>query len=108
MGSFLQSPMTGGIGQLTGNYQSSNPAQPQTMDVNSGVLQELRQIELNISSLGDTMTGIAREFPDSAEAARATMQALDAAKQALTGFVVDLTLKMQGAMNPRAPRSLTS
>jgi hypothetical protein len=87
--------------QLVGQQMQMSPMQQQT-EANAGSLQQLRSLELQITGLSDVIQQMAMAYPLAAEDARTAIQAADAMRQALTGFVVAIVSQMPAAQ-PSGP-----
>lgn len=107
-------PSGGGVSSLIGGSPSNGPSPsttntpqfPQMGDqvaANEGSIAQLRQVELQIGEISDTLMQMAKAYPTAAEDARQSLDALNVARQSLTGFLVSIVSEMQ-MPQPQAPR----
>lgn len=102
-----------GMGSLVaGSPPSGNAMEAQStplpqmgdpMAANEGSIMQLRQIELQIGEIGQTLLKMADAYPSAAEDGRTAITALEQARQSLTGFLVSIVSQMQ-MPQPQAPR----
>ena len=94
-----QSPMDTLMGQ-----QGQLPQSPQQAELQAqaGALDQLRQMEMAMSTLSQMAQQMAAAYPGGAEPARQVMAGLDAAKQALIGMLVPMMSGMADAQ-PQGP-----
>ena len=90
----------GGIGaMMTPDQMPMSPMQA-AAEQNAGTLQQIRQTELTIAALADQIAQMSQAYPAAAEDSRKALQGLDAARQALTGFVVSVVSQMPTQQPP--------
>lgn len=92
----------GGIGSMIAPDQMPMSPMQAAAEQNAGTLQQIRQLELAISASAEQVSMMAQVYPAAAEDARKALQGLDAARQALTGFVVSVVSQMP-TQQPQGP-----
>lgn len=101
MGSLVSSSPSNGSPQQA--QSNSFPQMGDETAANEGSIMQLRQVELQIGEISQTLTQMAKAYPGAAEDSRTALSALDAARQSLTGFLVSIVSQMQSPQ-PQAPR----
>ena len=94
-------PAESSTATLTGGMMPTSPMS--TSDQRSGVLQQLRSIETQLTEGKNSLLTIASQFPASSEDSRMAVQAIEAARGKLIGLLTTI-LSQNTEPGPVPPR----
>ena len=100
MGGPPQQPAASPMDTLMGPGGITQTPQQMELQAQAGALDQLRQVEMAMTSLSQITQQMAAAYPGGAEPARQVMAALDQAKQALLGMLVPMMSGMPDGQPP--------